>query len=378
MTKNKYIEPTPCPEQKDADKGILHFNVSGRFITKLARDMWAGDEEAHAIRTLTEGFNGMTEKIALQILTGRKILSGWNDKVKLLDDNEKMPSTIDIEQKKVNAYMRLVAEITEVRNSIEMQKVGVMAGAALTVEERQRFNDLRAKEIPDGTSLWGKDATFCEKLMVADDLNATLRADLRTLVTHANTILDLREENYNKVKNEQPGIVEDFDTATTLRYAMAGQELKMRIYEDKNLSDEEKRKRIEIQDEVQTRIMRGIKGQSELRLGKLAIKRDEKFEGDTGWLSPKGLFYSCEITQHVALADMLAEKEIGGEVELERLGWVKVTGGQWLKTCAQYKNKTKLTKAQLDAIFDWCNVHGWDLQWNGRKMTYKEFLEQEG
>ncbi len=68
-------------------RGILHFRISGEFITNHSRRLWAEVDAALAIKTLVTGLCGMTEAIALQILTGHKKLTGWNSRISLKDDS---------------------------------------------------------------------------------------------------------------------------------------------------------------------------------------------------------------------------------------------------------------------------------------------------
>ncbi len=67
--------------------GVLHFRISGEFITKHSRRLWAEGSSALALKTLVTGLRGMTEAIALQILTGHKKLTGWNSRIKLESDS---------------------------------------------------------------------------------------------------------------------------------------------------------------------------------------------------------------------------------------------------------------------------------------------------
>lgn len=68
-------------------KGVLHFRISGEFITRHSRRLWAEGSAALALKTLVTGLCGMTEAIALDILTGHKKLVGWNSRIKLQNDN---------------------------------------------------------------------------------------------------------------------------------------------------------------------------------------------------------------------------------------------------------------------------------------------------
>lgn len=88
------------------------------------------------------------------------------------------------------------------------------------------------------------------------------------------------------------------------------------------------------------------------------------FEADktsrTAWLSPDGKFY--EGRAHEVLAEDLCDIIYGlnsmwaGD-ELEERGWIRVTTSlMWEIRLEELKNK-KLTKKQIDALWDWCQYH---------------------
>jgi hypothetical protein len=67
--------------------GALCFKVQGEFICTRARNLWAEGEGVKAINILVQGIVGMDEGLAIEILCGRKLLTGWNSKLKLVDDH---------------------------------------------------------------------------------------------------------------------------------------------------------------------------------------------------------------------------------------------------------------------------------------------------
>jgi hypothetical protein len=70
--------------------GVLHFRIQGEWITEKCRNLWAEGEATKALNILVDGVHGMTEAIALEILCGRKKLSGWDSKIRLVNDNAKV------------------------------------------------------------------------------------------------------------------------------------------------------------------------------------------------------------------------------------------------------------------------------------------------
>ena len=70
-------------------KNTVHFTVTGQFVTHLARNLWAEEELAKALRILMTGITGMDEPTALMICTGKAKLIGKNNKLQLRRDNAK-------------------------------------------------------------------------------------------------------------------------------------------------------------------------------------------------------------------------------------------------------------------------------------------------
>jgi hypothetical protein len=65
---------------------VLHFSVTGEFITGISRNLWAEGEHAKAIKLLVDGVRGFSECMALEVVTGQKKLVGTN-LLKLVKDN---------------------------------------------------------------------------------------------------------------------------------------------------------------------------------------------------------------------------------------------------------------------------------------------------
>lgn len=67
--------------------GALCFKVQGEFVCARARNLWAEGEGVKAINVLVKGIVGMGEGLSIEILCGRKLLTGWNSKLTLIDDD---------------------------------------------------------------------------------------------------------------------------------------------------------------------------------------------------------------------------------------------------------------------------------------------------
>lgn len=68
-------------------EGVMHFRISGEFITRLSRNLWAEGASAKALNLLVTGLHGMTEAIAFEILKGKQKLVGWNSNIRMVPDH---------------------------------------------------------------------------------------------------------------------------------------------------------------------------------------------------------------------------------------------------------------------------------------------------
>lgn len=84
-----------------------HFTITGAFVTRHARSLWAEGRAAEALRFLVEDMEGMTEETALLICTGKKKLVGKDSEIILEDDQATtdsrdipLPSAIEVFMRK--------------------------------------------------------------------------------------------------------------------------------------------------------------------------------------------------------------------------------------------------------------------------------------
>lgn len=82
-------------------------------------------------------------------------------------------------------------------------------------------------------------------------------------------------------------------------------------------------------------------------------EQDKEMISQFGWILPDGKFYPCERTDHVWLADRLDKTEADAELA----GWVKIGTDMHGKPYL-YEGEKRATQKQLDAVMDWCLVHG--------------------
>jgi hypothetical protein len=84
------MKPPPVVIRKsDSTEGwkTVHFKIEGAFVMNIARNLWAEGEEIKGLKLLVEGLHGMTEGLALEILTGKQKLVGWDSEIRMEPDN---------------------------------------------------------------------------------------------------------------------------------------------------------------------------------------------------------------------------------------------------------------------------------------------------
>ncbi len=289
-----YQEEEEAPDNTSVDENgnrFVHFSVSGRYITYLARSFWLEGSIERAISLLTNGYD-LDEATALDILTGKKTLRGWNDVVIDSDDAD-MPSVSEVFASLKKQHHETIVDLyTVIKNGREDEEDDD-DDEDITIEEAHR-----------------RMARVSEKLFTFPD-TSNLRSMTEELVGG-----------------------------------------------------------MDIDDEEKERILRITDGQMDLLEGKEVSGEESPLTFDTGWLRRDGRFYGCKPAQHIALAQKLASADSkNAELELENQGWMKVSAGRW-------HSVKKPTKKQRDIIFDWCMIHGLTMSWNGRSISYQDWIEE--
>lgn len=113
-------------------KGVVHFSVTGEFVTRIARNLWAEGEHAKAIRLLVNGVQGFAECMALDVVTGRKKLVGTNDLKLVKDSATKDDRGLDLPKSAADAFTQNRADLSEAK-----REANEIARAA-----SQRFEDV--------------------------------------------------------------------------------------------------------------------------------------------------------------------------------------------------------------------------------------------
>lgn len=99
---------------------------------------------------------------------------------------------------------------------------------------------------------------------------------------------------------------------------------------------------------------------------------DATLKTDTGWLLPDGKLYACRYREHERLAWQLGAGD-RYHMFFGVPGWLHLEDGTWRVPNAlrhEGVEPTVVTQAQIDTIFDWCQVHEKELpDWLGRVAT---------
>lgn len=135
---------------------VLHFRISGDFITEQARSFWADDQEpGKAVALLEAAFPEMKPSIRLAILTGSKRLVGDEHGMDLVDDDAVTTSNgmpLDLVevttqlQNKNKEYLEVIRDRTAMDHG-ETQVIGTPQGG-------MRVPAHRVQQIKSGEVQW--------------------------------------------------------------------------------------------------------------------------------------------------------------------------------------------------------------------------------
>ncbi|MFZ5634401.1 MAG: hypothetical protein ACOY40_16330 [Bacillota bacterium] len=100
-------------------------------------------------------------------------------------------------------------------------------------------------------------------------------------------------------------------------------------------------------------------------------------KGKDGWIDPEGNFYACSFEDHWKFADEMCKKQkyrlmsrflfnLDAEYTLEINGWVKISLGK-----IHYHREKRLTKKQVDFLFDYLLANGNNMKEFNRLMAQR-------
>lgn len=131
-------------ETKDKTK-IVHFSVEGEFLTNFARGLFIEDTPKKAVNFLKESIIGFPEDLTIDVVTGKKKLTGLND-LFVKKDNVKQMHTIPLSfesawSRLTMKYIRCVEMLQMIKRRINiLGKTEAVAGA-LYRDVNKKYND---------------------------------------------------------------------------------------------------------------------------------------------------------------------------------------------------------------------------------------------
>lgn len=307
-------------ESETGEVRACHFSLAdgfGQQFTDILREMaWDDlDRNAAIVKAMTS-MPDMSREQVEELLDGRKKLITAPDgaSVEFVDDDW-TPPTKELEQAKaeIEEMLKKVAGVGGNHDNLRSIDVQYIHTTAAAIMDYQRMNMWKAASRARG---------LCKLIKV-------LREEA-----------ELAEQKAYEENARLDKMADDLRRGTQDMMKSARVEAAVRVAES-NLPDEQK-----------VRLLRTMKGQADAMAGKVEIALDSKFECDTGWLSPDGKFYGCEIGQHIALSGLLKDKLFpdgmgDAEQTLEKHGWMKCTGAEW------YETDKKPTRQQRSALNKW-------------------------
>jgi hypothetical protein len=321
---------------------MVSFWTTGKYMTKILRDLWKERNCIHAFRTAKEGLN-MDSNIALQIFEGKSKLIGdtRNDPDLYLRKDNYKGITID--------QMTLYFEQLYIFEKIDMLKLNFNLWSRM--EKSLHFG--RGNSIMD-TKILARDLTYYhEKKMI------NILAQIMFLYNIQNKYIgDFFDKVLKKIKNvwqekKEEDYVNHLDPVSKSLNKIKMDQMIAKISPLKSIDDY-----IENQKKILATIV--TEGSVE--------------DAENCYVSPNGKIYPCCYLGHVDLRSKLIKKgivELGNEIEMEEAGWLKISMN---KVLAGF-DKTP-TKKQMDFIFNFMEYNKTDkISFNGVNFTFKGLLK---
>jgi len=297
--------------------GTAVFVIDGEWLTNLTRSMWADELNTEkAVGILVDGLHGMTDDIAVKILTGKSKLVGKNEDVHLEDDD-----ATESEQGNTLALKSVMKRVTDRdakarwdarthRELLECDVVPCASPVGLVFAPRAVFEKYGVREpigvVKCGTldlSLWEEIYPHCITRDAAWDyfVEEKDNVEWRYMICYTESV---------------PNIIGSRGSVNRLLGIDA---------DDADEEEEEEPK----------------------------PEPAEDFSERYGWITPEGRFYTCGYGGHLALVDRLGFSS-GREIEKTH---VKV-GSLYCESSIYFVGDTaKMPERQKTAIYDWCQHH---------------------
>lgn len=330
----------------------------GKLLTDMVREKaWYDCKRADAILLLIDGLHGFDSKYAKQIIDDKKKLVTAKDNIHtdLVDDNWTPPIARIEEAKKKIEEVLLFIGFTRVAGAREPiggtwydqlpeEKLLTLHVEARYVKEMMNYNIWKAKDMAD----------FLHELAMSYMIENS--ENFKAKIKRGKELASSAGITGKRSKKVQSEVFDQIEKDVMVKIATS------------DLPDEQKKRLIRIQH-----------GQMEVWKGsvRFSLEPDTEFENDTAWVDRVGNYYGCGLGQHIAFAQILADRyfpddEAGrknAEALLEDKGWLKCTGKQWWFADHPLR---KPTMSQIDTVERWSKKYGEPVQWNGAKRMVCE------
>ena len=332
-------------EQQGESSGIVHFSISGEFITRHARDRIFERGWEDAVRFLNESIHDFTFELSISVLSGKNCLKGINN--------------------------------------IELDK----ESPEITKELTERIDWTFAGTVFDGRYYW-RPYAYVDN-WGEQDIN-----NLKTDNKYAG-ILQLspvgvgplnglpRSVHYMDDRREDRPIPLNFgdNVPVILWKRVSSVPLWYHQFTSQQWQEalDEYLKFHKLEHRGHQQWYPNYK--SEFRVNEDLLGKKSFIEPEThshppmpeadielkgiGWITLDGSFYACEYAEHKNLADTLLyyleKKEVNNpEREVEKTGWIKIGNmmGAKKEYLIMYECDKKITKEQEDTLLKWCDKNG--------------------
>lgn len=342
-------------ETRKPRKEGLFFSVTGEGMTEMIRDSWVSDTPKHALRICYESL-GMTTEQALEVITGKKKLTGdtrYDEGLDWADDNTTEVCGIKLDVQTM--VSRLENKYIDASEAINLLNNG---GDRIVDKLRFVDTDFDNDEMNDNQSSLRyykkRVADAIEQLEAVYPLVGKSMKDLpiNKVRSSAQIIKEARKQQikddfeYNKGKNN---LDEKFDNV--MRFS---QEAILNNLEKDEEEQEEKK-------DINSRFYTSIGGGASFYISHCDVKKCKDEGLHAGWLLPDGTFYGGDgIWIHRGILDELSEFDFfkdknysSDEDDVQDRGnWIKYSGNDWII----WEFKHKLTKEQIEFIIEYTTV----------------------
>lgn len=336
----------------------VRFTVTGEAVTKIARNVWLSDEPRKAVKILVEGLHGMTQEIALEILTGRQKLIGENEEVRVVRDTAYKKKT----------DLSFDALVLRLENRIK------------EFEDRYQAHNLNNfRNVARGTR------GLLDEKEVSDKIGIVIREILNELVFAygliGKSITDIllfridcdNEEYLAEVRGD------DFDFSGL----------------DDRIAEAERRSKLAAKGianilgifpdvvDIDNYVKKSMADDPEKRTTPSDI-RTSIF--DSGYIDRKGNFYGCSDWQHRAVSEQFVkagiltptskESEKDSEKAADEAGWIRLSAGRFEYSDTKHRFRG-WTPKQIDTAFDYISRKGMKvITLNGSRVELGEFFDK--